>query len=199
MSLVLAAIVITIFAAIFVPPYLFPSHDVFQASTSFDSPFSFTLHLELSSTTLQTNGTLQISGWINSTSDNIENITSSNSWGLQQGLLWRAACASGWPIGLGVMQGHYTSDNYSLGTLLNYTSNTRPLPCPFTSSPTYFLLEPHSSKALVTLGSGPALWVIQSSFSIGESSAGNPMKPGVYTAVVADEWGDVLTANFIAS
>jgi len=197
MSLVLAAIIITVFAAIFIPPYVSPPHDVFQASTSLDSPYGFAMHLELSSTSLSSNNTLLISGWLNSTSGTVENVTASDSWGLNQGLLWKAACAPGWPIGLGVMQGHYTNDNYTLGTLLNVTSYSSPPGCPLTGSPSYFLLESHSSKALVTLNAGPSLWVIQTNFSLGEPAAGIPLKPGVYTGVLADEWGDVLTTNFL--
>jgi len=200
MSLVLAAIVITVFAAIFIPPYLSPQHDVFQTSTSLDSLVNgFTLHLQVSSTSIPQNGTLVTYGWLNSTSGAIENVTSSDSWGLGQDLLWGAACAPGWPIGLGIMQGHYTNDNFTLGTLLNITGYSGAPACPATGSPSYFLLEPHSSKALVTLNTGPTLWVIQTSFSLQESAAGSPLKPGVYTAVLADEWGDVLTTNFLVS
>jgi hypothetical protein len=187
MSLVLAAIVITIFAAIFVPPYLSPQHDVFQTSTTLDSPFGFTMHLEESSTSLSSNGTLLISGWLNSTSANIENVTASDSWGLNQDLLSK------------VMQGHYTNDNYTLGTLLNITSDSGPSACPTIGSPTYFLFESHSSKALVNLNAGPTVWVMQTSFSLGGSATGTPLKPGVYTSVLADEWGDVLTTNFLVS
>jgi hypothetical protein len=199
MSLVLAAIVITIFAAIFIPPYLSPQHDVFQASTSLDSPFGFTLRLELNSTSLSSNGTVLISGWINSTSGNIENITSSESWGVRQLSLWTATCGAGWPIGVGVMQGHYTNDNFTLGTLLNISRRVSLPACGAIGTPSYFLLEPHSSKALVSLNPGPAFWTIQSSLPFGRSASGSALQPGVYTAVLADEWGDVLTTNFLVS
>jgi len=198
MSLVLAAIVITIFAAIFIPPYISPQHDVFQTSASLDFLSGFALHLQINSTTLQSNGTLLISGWINSTSSVIDNITTSDAWGVQQGGLWMAPCMSGWPIGLGVMQGHYTTDNYTLGALLNVTKSDLAA-CPVTGAPNYFLFEPHSSKALVTLNAGPTFWVIQSSFFFSGSATGSPLQPGVYTAVLADEWGDVLTASFLIS
>jgi hypothetical protein len=199
MSFVLAAIVITIFAAIFIPPYLSPQHDVFQQATSFDSAFGFAMHLQVNSTSVPSGGTVLVSGWINSTAGSIENITSADSWGMPVPNLWTAPCQPGWPVGVGIMQGHYTSDNYSLGALLNFS---RPLylpACALQGNPSYFLLEPHSSKALVTLSTGPVLWVIQTSFSFGTPTLNTPLKPGVYTAVLADEWGDVLTANFLVS
>jgi hypothetical protein len=199
MSLVLAAIVITVFAAIFIPPYLSPQHDVFQRSASLNFLSGFALHLQINSTSVQSDGTLLISGWINSTSSTIDNITTSDSWGVQQGDLWMAPCMSGWPIGLGVMQGHYTADNYSLGAIINVTGKPDLASCPVTGTPNYFLFAPHSSKALVTLNAGPTFWVIQSSFSFGGSANSGTLKPGVYTALLADEWGDVLTTNFLVS
>ena len=199
MSLVLAAIVITIFAAIFIPPYFSPQHEVFQTSTSLDFLSGFALHLEINSTSLQPDGALVVSGWINSTASTIVNVTASDSWGVQQGALWMPPCMAGWPIGLGVMQGHYTTDNYTLGTLLNVTGNSDAGACPLTGAPSYFLFEPHSSKALVTLNAGPTFWVAQSSFTFPAPATGTPLNPGVYTAVLADEWGDVLTTNFLVS
>jgi hypothetical protein len=199
MSLVLAAIVITIFAAIFIPPYLSPQHDIFLASVAIDSPFSFSMHLQVNSTNVPSNGTLLVSGWINSTSGEIENITAANSWGVQPASLWRTSCQAGWPIGVGVMRGHYTNDNYSLGTLLNITRPLHLPACRNLGLPSDFLLEPHSSNALVTLSTGPELWVIQTSFSFGPSSLTSSLTPGVYTAILADEWGDVLTTNFLVS
>ena len=205
MSFVLAAIVITIFAAIFVPPYVFPSHDNFQRSVSMDSPFfGFTLHLDLNTTTPASSGHVLITGWLNSTSSSLENITTSNSWPLGLSGLWGKICTSGWPIGVGVMKGHYDQDNYTLGKLL-------PIPqpaCPSQSEvPSYFILEPHSSKALVDIGGSPQYWIIQTDYTFGytlnaglpEGAGPNQLPTGVYTAILADEWGEVVTANFLVS
>jgi hypothetical protein len=50
---------------------------------------------------------------------------------------------------------------------------------------------------LVTIGSTPEIWVIQSSLIFGQESIGQGQLPaGVYTALAADEWGDVLVTNF---
>jgi hypothetical protein len=193
MSLVLAAIVITIFAAIFVSPYAFPPSDTFQTSATLDSAFGFTLHIQINSTAPASGAALQISGWLNSSSASIDNVTAADSWGSGPGGLWTHACTDGWPIGVGIMQGHYTQDNYTMGTLVQI-----PMPatyCPVTPSPTYFLLDPHSSTALVDLNGVPQYWVLQSSYSF--PTGGHPS--GVYTAVLADEWGDVVTTNFRVS
>lgn len=195
MSVILAAVVITVFAAIFVPPYVYPYHDVFQPAVTLDSPFGFALHLQVNSTTVSPGGSVLLTGWVNSTSSSIENITAADGWALAQGGLWGKICTSGWPIGVGVMHGHYTQDNYTLGSLIPVP---RPmLSCPVQAeAPRYFLFEPHSSKALVTIGGNPAIWDVQTSLSFRQYQSGYQLQPGVYTAVVADEWGDVLTTNF---
>jgi hypothetical protein len=198
MSLVLAAIVITVFAALFVPPYFFPQHTVFQSSVSRDSPLGFTLHLMVNSTSVARGGDILVIGWVNSSSSSIENVTAANAWGIPPGRLWGRVCTSGWPIGVGVMEGHYTPDNYTLGTVIPVL---RPAElCPIQStSPNSFLFEAHSSKALVTIGGSPELWIIQTQFSSSGFLSSYSLTPGVYTAVVADEWGDVLTTNVIVA
>lgn len=203
MSVVLAAIVLTVFAAIFIPPYINPYHDIFQPAVSLDSPFGFTLHLQVNSTSPSPGSRVFVMGWLNSSSASIENVTAANRWALNQNGLWGRICTSGWPIGIGFMKGHFTQDNYTLGTLI-------PLPRPLVSCPVlattpgYFLLEPHSSKALVDLGGKPQYWTIQTSYAFGYAyqeglpggNGSNQLPTGVYTVVLADEWGDVLTTNF---
>ena len=197
MAAVLAAIVITVFAALFVPYFLFPTHDVYPTSVTSDSPTGFTMHLTVEAGPSSSPWSVKLIGWINSTSSSIDNITASNSWALSQAGLWTRSCTPGWPIGLGVMQGHYTQDNYTLGTLLPLGQAlfahcpTEPPP------PSSFAFEPHTSKALVVLAGRPAFWVIESSLNFTGTSPGYQLQAGVYTAVLADEWGDVLTANFL--
>lgn len=204
MALVLAAIVITIFAAIFIPPYVNPPSTVFPQSVSFDSAFGFTMYLTLNSTSVQPLGHLLLTGWLNSTSDSIQNLTLADSWSFPEGSLWGNQCTSGWPIGLGIISGQYGQDNYSLGTLL--TPAPSRAQCAVSGSPQYFLLYPHSDEALASVNGNPIRWTLMMNLTFGEYSLntgalpGVPgpkgLPPGIYTAVLADEWGDVLTANF---
>jgi len=205
MSFVLAAIVITIFAAIFIPPYLNPPNETFPQSVSFDSGFGFTMHLTLNSTTMASVGNLLITGWVNSSSDSGETINASGNWAFPQSLLWERACTSGWPIGIGVMSGHYTQDNYTLGTPIQ--PELTAIHCPVSAPPQYFLFYPnHSSTAAAVVNGNPYHWTILMNVSMGQHSLSPNAIPGVpgpkglpagvYTAILADEWGDVLTANF---
>jgi len=209
MSVILAVIVMVVFAAIFVPPYLNPPHEVFQQAVSFDSPAGFSLHLTLNTTSVLPSGAVLIEGWVNSSSSSIENLTATDQWALQQDLLWEKACTSGWPIGVGVMEGHFTQDNYTEGTLV-------PMPrlqtgCPSSAPPQFILLypDPHSSQALASVNGSPVRWLLQTELAFGGSSlpeatqpgsqGPNQLPPGVFTAVLADEWGDVLTDSFVVS
>ena len=208
MSMILAVMAIVIFAAILIPPYLSPYRDAFQQSVSFDSPAGFTMHLALNTTSVPPAGSVLIQGWINGSSPSIENLTATNQWAFQS-LLWGNACASGWPIGVGVMEGHYTQDNYTLGTLIRM--QLPPASCPVSAPPQFILLypPPHSSQALASVNGNPVHWLLQTELAFSDRSLGtasqpgspgpNELPPGVYTAVLADEWGDVLTDNFLVS
>ena len=198
MVLVLAAIVITIFAAIFIPPYVNPPSGTFPQSVSYATGFGFTMLLTVNYSSGSPTWSSLLTGWVNSTSPSINNVTAASAWAFPLDDLYTKPCTPGWPIGVGVMEGHYTQDNYTLGTLLplNLTQSQ----CPVTSgSPTSFAFEPYTSKALVVLGGAPSFWTVQTGFLFPGSAPGYQLPPGVYTAVLADEWGDVLTANFRAS
>jgi hypothetical protein len=207
MSMVLVAMAVVVFAAIFIPPYLFPSHEVFPSSVSYDFGSGFTMNLTLNSTTLAAPGHLLLMGWLNSSSDSVENATAADSWAFSEGLLWVPQCTAGWPIGFGLMSGHYTQDNYTLGTLLQPSVSS--VQCPASEPPQYFLFYPHSTEALAIVNGNPQRWTITMNVTLGQGSLSPSALPGVsgqaglpagvYTVVLADEWGDVLTANFRVS
>ena len=198
MALVLVAIVITIFAAIFIPPYINPPPSTFPQSVSYDSGFGFTMRLTVNYSPGSPTWSTMLRGWVNSTSPSINNVTAADSWPFPLNHLFTRPCTPGWPIGIGVMQGHYTEDNYTLGTLLPL-DNSRPQCTATSNPPNSFAFEPQTSKALVVLGGTPSFWTIQTVLNFTGTAPGYLLPPGVYTAVLADEWGDVLTANFRAS
>jgi len=207
MSIVLAAMAIVIFAAILIPPYLSPSHDVFPRSASYDFGTGFSMNLTLNSTTIAPSGHILIAGWLNSTSSSIENVTASDSWAFSEGMLWRVQCTLGWPIGIGLMRGHYTQDNYTLGTPIQPALSVAH--CTESSPPQYFLFYPHSTEALASVNGNPYRWTIAMNVTLGQDSLSPNALPGVpgpgglpagvYTVFLSDEWGDVLTANFLVS
>lgn len=202
---VLAAVVIALVASALVLPYFSGPNASFQKSVTLSSPEGFTLFLNISSTSISTSGNVNVTSWAVNGSPYISNISAANSWGVLEGGLWTRPCTSGWPIGVGLMQGHYDGNNYTQGKLIPVGSI--PILCPVAVVPPhYFAFEPHSSKAFVELAGAPAFWTIRSSLVFGGKSLGpqglpdspgpNQLPPGVYTVVAADEWGDVLTTNF---
>jgi hypothetical protein len=193
MAIILGVIVLVIFAAIFIPPLANPVHEQFQNSASVTSPYGFTVTISLNTSTVATTG-VSISGSLYNTGSEILNATAANEWAVTPADLWTPVCTNGWPIGVGVMQGYFTADNYTLGT---FVVLPRPLvACPvLASTPGFFLIQPHSLEAIVRLGSSLAEWKLSSTLTYGKQLGGTA-PVGVYTAVAADEWGDVAIVHF---
>ncbi len=198
MSVLLAAIVITVFAALIITPFLNPLHEQFPNSASVDSPYGFAISVTLNATQLGPGRYVSITAGMNSTSPQIENVTAQSAWAVDPNRLWGRLCTSGWPMGIGVMQGYYSEGNLSVGTLIG-------LPQPFVlcpvlrGTPSYFLLQPHGSKAVVSLNGTLEFWDLQTTLDFGSGSLGQGQRlGGVYTVVLADEWGDVVLLHFVA-
>ena len=202
MSIVLAAIVITVFAGLFLAPYLQPTQS-FQESVSVPSIEGFNLELAVNTTSVAPGGFVNITAWALSTSRTIENITAQDAWPVASARLWLSRC--GEPVGVGIMEGYYTSDNYTQGSLIS--AGAAPGTCP-SSPPKYFLFEPNSSEALVVENDTGYTWTIGSTLVFGPLGGGQAgssspatvspatLPAGVYTVVAADEWGDIAVTNF---
>lgn len=194
---VLAVVVAVIAAALILTGYFDVTPNSFQTSTSVPSAYPFTLSLAINTTSTSPDGVVAISAWLNATSTG--NVTSVSLWGFNQSRLVSPPCSSGFPVAIGVMQGHYTLDNYSVGTLLPIS---HPLVlCPIHhGSPPWFYFGSQSSRVLVTLDGTPEFWVLSTSYGFGADSIGKlHLPPGVYTAVAVDEWGDFVLTNFRVS
>ncbi len=186
MAVVLAAIVITIFAALLVSTYLPPAAVTFQPSVSVPSAQGFTLNLSVNATSVPQGGEVNITSWAQSTDRMIDNVTAQDAWGVGEPGLWFSKC--GEPVGIGIMQGYYTADNFTQGTLMPL--GNAPGSCTATL-PRYFLFEYDTSKALVVENSTGYTWTIGAS-----TTTSSTLAKGVYTVIAADEWGDVVLTNF---
>ncbi len=197
--LVLALVLMALVAAFIASPYLTPNQNQFQTFGSVASPLGFTLSVRLIASHFAPNESLGITAWMNSTSAQIENITSGTAWPVNRNFLYGVFCNPGWPFGVGIMRGFYTLDNYTQGTLTS-------IALPFMNcevyyaqgTPSYFLLQPHGSKAVVSLNGTLRLWDLQSTLLLGPGSpGGSTLTTGTYTIVTADEWGDVIISHFV--
>lgn len=192
MALVLAAITITIFAAIFIPPVINPVHEQFAPSGSATSPYGFTINVKLNSTSLRDGGGVAIEAWLNSTSPQLDNVTAESAWPVGPEDLWTKVCVAGWPLGIGVMSGYYTQDNYTSGSLLQIPQPI--VSCPEEGrGPAYFILQPFSDNALVEASGTAQIERLQSSLTFsGADAVGHA---GAFTVLAADEWGDMVLVH----
>jgi hypothetical protein len=199
MTVVIAAVLAVLAASLTVPPLVNPVHEQFQKSSFTTSPLGFNLFVAVNTTRIASGQSVSISAWIENTMNRINNITASNLWPL--GPLWTRPCTAGWPIGIGVMQGYFTIDNISAGRLLTLWYQTPR--CPVSSySPEFFLVQPSGSRAIVTFANGIQQWDLNATASFKGYIVGQgepaPFR-GVYTVVVADEWGDIALTHFSSS
>src|SRR5271157_2476826 len=113
---VLAVVVVVLAASIGLTLLFDVTPNTFQTKTSVGSTYPLTLTLEINETSAKTTGAVEITAWLNGSSTSSGNVSATSNWAFA-GLV-TSQCPVGWPLGIGVMQGHYTTDNYSLGTLL---------------------------------------------------------------------------------
>ena len=191
--IVIAAMVLVVAAALSVPQLVSPVHEQFEASASVASPYGFSLNLRLNATQLGAGQGQTITAWLNSTSPQVATISAASDWPMGTDGLWTKLCTNGWPLGVGVMEGYFTAENYSLGSLVRV-----PMPligCPIQSgTPTFFLLQPQGSTAIVKVSGVLAEWNLTSTLGLAGPQLNSSR--GVYTAVAADEWGDVAITHF---
>ena len=191
--IVIAVMVTVIAAALFMSPLVDPLHEQFNSTTSIASPYGLSLNLRLNGTQLSVGNGERITAWLNSTSSQVASVAAADSWALGPQGLWTRICTNGWPLGVGYMAGYYTTDNYSLGSLVPV-----PMPvvgCPVqTGAPDYFLFQSRNSTAIVSLNGVLAKWNLAATLAIGGPQLGL-QHGGVYTAIAVDEWGDVAVAH----
>lgn len=197
MAIVLAVLIVTAFAAIFVPPLVNPVHEQFSTEVSASSPYGFELSLMVQPTSVAPGGQVTVTVWLNNTGTEVNNLTAASSWPIE-GLL-QNQCPSGNPLpfGVGILQGYYTSDNATFGQPLRLMGN---LSCTAAAaSPAYFALAPQGSHAVVRYDGALQAWDLNSSLSLTGYYAGAAQFvrfQGVYTVVAADEWGDLAVTHF---
>ena len=208
-SIILATVVITIFAALIIPGYLAPAAQIFPKSGSALSENGLSLYVSLNATQVGSNGGLSVDVRLNSTSSQILNVTSADDWALDRNSLWVSPCMSAhdwWPMGISVMKGYYTAENFSTGR--SVLGPEPILGCLPVRNPTdgsssaggpanYFLFQPHSSNAIVALRNDIEFWPVTTDFYFGVSALNvGQLLAGTYTLVALDEWGDFVILHF---
>ncbi len=193
----LVVVVIVVLAGLVLPSYLGPGAGALPTSNLAYGVNGLTLSISVNATRAFAPSNVSITVWINGTSS-IDNVTTQDSWAVDQSRLWERPCTFGWPIGIGVMHGYYDQYNYTLGTLL-------PLKQPYTDCPTSpatpqsFLVQPDGSEAIASINGSLDAWNLQTTLVIGKASFAQSLQiGGTFTVIGADEWGDVAILYIVA-
>ncbi len=192
--MVIAVMAVIIAAALFIPPLVSPVHEQFNSATSVASPYGLSLNLKLNGTQLAVGQGEAITAWLNGTSSQVANISAADGWPLGPKGLWTRICTNGWPLGVGFMAGYYTSDNYSLGSLVLVPMPLPPCPEQI-GPPSSFLLQSRGSTAIVKLNGNLTEWELTTTLALSGTQP-SLQRGGVFTAIAVDEWGDVAVAHF---
>lgn len=191
--IVITAMIVVIAAALIVPPLVSPAHEQFNSVTSVASPYGLSLSLRLNETQFAAGQGVAITAWINSTSSEVANISAASTWALGPRGFWTKVCTNGWPLGVGLMAGYFTTDNYSLGSLVPLPSSL--VGCPISAgTPSYFLLQPRGSIAIVKLGGSLAQWNLTTVLQLSSNQL-TSQRSVVFTAITVDEWGDLAITH----
>jgi hypothetical protein len=160
------------------------------------------LRVSLNGTTLHPGNTVTIAVAEYNAATTVTNVSRASSWPI--GTLALGPCGtSGFPIGIAVFQGHYTSANASSAAPLRIFKPTAPCPAAV-ASPAWFAFQSQSSLATTAVNSAPMM--IQATLIVngtwrGGDIAGNgatlsSFSPGVYTVAGGDEWGGLVLQYF---
>ena len=135
----------------------------------------------------------------------------SNNWSYSN--LGLSPCALGpgfgYPFGIAIFQGNYTSSNLSTATPLSLYDYSMPVPCPDPMQPTSYDFEPLSDIATAVSSSASfpnSTYAINFPLTDTGYWAGTSpdvskhgFAPGIYTIVGGDEWGALVILHFTVS
>ena len=132
----------------------------------------------------------------------IANVSRASHWS-SDALALGPCGTSGFPVGIAVLQGHYTSSNLTSGTPLRIFKPTAPCPAAV-AAPPWYAFQPQSDLAVTSIGAAPmairAMLGINGTWSggdiVGKGAAFSKFAPGRYTVVGGDEWGQLALQYF---
>jgi hypothetical protein len=160
------------------------------------SQYGLQLQLSINAAQVATGGTIQVNVTELNTLGQENDVNKSSDWLVPVAL---SACPNTnvQPFGIAVYKGYYTAQNVSLGTQV---PTFPPTVCPlYERLVTGYLFEPHSDLATVLPGSGATPMSASIDVVNGTLAGGGqeqPLDPGLYTLVAADEWGSLAILYF---
>lgn len=161
-----------------------------------DSLYGLQLRASMNATEISPGQSLGVEVSEFNTLNSVNNVTKSSQWQVQASL---GSCPNIYdqPFGVAVYQGYYDAQNVTQGTQLPIFPVSA---CPmFIRLVTGYLFQPQSDNATVLPGSGspgPLTGNVTISDTYAGAGRSQPLAPGVYTLVAADEWGALAFLYF---
>jgi hypothetical protein len=134
--------------------------------------------------------------------DRVNNVTTADDWPYPNPNSLPCGDFSQFPIQYAVLQGYYGTGNYSSTSALALYDPTAIYACPTVSATIpYLLFSPFSDDASFSFSSGQNnSYLLSADYSVPGYWTGSgtfhQFPPGIYTALVEDEWGDVVLLHF---
>ena len=173
-------------------------------SASSQSANGLELSLSLDTTTYKLYQDVSIVIDEKNTLSKTNNVPVANKWrliGLSSG-----PCTQGFPVGIAVFSGYYSSTDVLKGTPLVIFNPNQVYNCPIEIIPDSYSFQPSSDIADLVASSGPGIpnvkRQIQSTITLsgywnnGANSKFTNFGPGIYTIVGGDEWGALVVLHF---
>jgi hypothetical protein len=132
----------------------------------------------------------------------VNNVTTANDWPYPNTGSLPCGDYDQFPIEYAVLQGYYDASNYTSASALTLYDPGVTYLCPTVSaSIPYFLFSPLSDDASFSFSSGQNnSYLLSADYSVTGYWTGSGIfhqfPPGVYTALVEDEWGNVVLLHF---
>jgi hypothetical protein len=132
--------------------------------------------------------------------DRVNNVTTANDWPYPNTDSLPCGDFDQFPIEYAVLQGYYGTGNYTSASALTVYNTGVTYSCPTMTAPIpYFLFAPLSDNASFLSGPGSS-YLLSADYTVTGYWTGSgtfhQFPPGVYTALVEDEWGDVVLLHF---
>ncbi len=189
-------VIVTFGAIVLLSPHTFNLSQNYQSSSENTPPSMLSLSVSVNSTEIKTGRGIAMDIALGNTSPNTLVINPRHNWPIR---IWSMGpCLFHLPFGMALLEGNYSIENMTEGEhLLLYPSGV--YMCK-TIGIVDYVFQPSSNKAIIeTYNSTNYQVAMQYHLAFNgfyDDKIFQPLTPGVYTIVGADEWGHIVINHF---
>jgi len=165
------------------------SHPMEPMETLTSDPSGLQVNVSVNSTIVEAGHSFTVDIW-ETNNFWMNNVSTAAHWAVS---LVVYPCVRGWPLGVGLLPGHYVAANLTeKGDWVPYPLGWH---CPANTTRLYYLFfSPQSSKATVKTDAGTQTWDVRQTITFTQMTY--TFSAGQYTVVAGDEWGHLAFAYF---